>query len=40
MRGSPRRWRPAESNNLHRDLAPITSAAWAQIEDEARRTFE
>lgn len=26
-------------NNLHRELAPITDAAWAQIEDEARRTF-
>ncbi|WP_449486295.1 family 1 encapsulin nanocompartment shell protein [Streptomyces avidinii] len=25
--------------NLHRELAPITSAAWAEIEDEARRTF-
>ncbi len=27
-------------NNLHRDLAPITDAAWEQIEDEARRTFK
>jgi uncharacterized linocin/CFP29 family protein len=27
-------------NNLYRDLAPVTDAAWAQIEDEARRTFE
>jgi uncharacterized linocin/CFP29 family protein len=27
-------------NNLHRDLAPVTDAAWAQIEDEARRTFK
>ncbi|MER6978387.1 family 1 encapsulin nanocompartment shell protein [Streptomyces carpinensis] len=26
-------------NNLHRELAPITPEAWAQIEDEARRTF-
>jgi uncharacterized linocin/CFP29 family protein len=26
-------------NNLHRDLAPISDAAWGQIEDEARRTF-
>ncbi len=26
-------------NNLHRELAPISSAAWASIEDEARRTF-
>ncbi|MFD9123405.1 encapsulin, partial [Kitasatospora sp. NPDC059571] len=27
-------------NNLHRELAPITSAAWSEIEEEARRTFE
>lgn len=26
-------------NNLHRELAPISDAAWAQIEEEARRTF-
>jgi uncharacterized linocin/CFP29 family protein len=26
-------------NNLHRELAPVSEAAWAQIEDEARRTF-
>ncbi len=26
-------------NNLHRDLAPVSDAAWAQIEEEARRTF-
>ncbi len=26
-------------NNLHRDLAPISDAAWAEIEEEARRTF-
>ena len=26
-------------NNLHRELAPISAAAWAEIEDEARRTF-
>lgn len=26
-------------NNLHRELAPISDAAWDQIEDEARRTF-
>lgn len=26
-------------DNLHRRLAPISSAAWAQIDDEARRTF-
>ena len=23
-------------NNLHRELAPISDAAWAQIEEEAR----
>jgi uncharacterized linocin/CFP29 family protein len=27
-------------NNLHRELAPISEAAWADIETEARRTFE
>lgn len=27
-------------NNLYRDLAPITESAWAQIEDEATRTFK
>lgn len=27
-------------NNLHRELAPISDAAWAEIEDEARRTFQ
>ncbi|MEV0359274.1 family 1 encapsulin nanocompartment shell protein [Nocardia sp. NPDC050697] len=27
-------------NNLHRELAPITSEAWAQIEEEAKRTFK
>ena len=26
-------------NNLHRELAPISVAAWADIEAEARRTF-
>lgn len=26
-------------NNLHRELAPICDAAWASIEEEARRTF-
>jgi uncharacterized linocin/CFP29 family protein len=26
-------------NNLHRELAPISGAAWASIEDEAKRTF-
>jgi uncharacterized linocin/CFP29 family protein len=25
-------------NNLHRELAPISAAAWASIEEEARRT--
>ncbi|NUR83581.1 MAG: bacteriocin family protein [Nonomuraea sp.] len=27
-------------NNLHRDLAPISAQAWAEIEEEAKRTFE
>jgi uncharacterized linocin/CFP29 family protein len=27
-------------NNLHRELAPISSAAWTDMESEARRTFE
>lgn len=26
-------------NNLHRELAPISDAAWAEIEEETRRTF-
>jgi uncharacterized linocin/CFP29 family protein len=26
-------------NNLHRELAPVSAAAWAGIEEEARRTF-
>ena len=26
-------------NNLHRQLAPISDAAWASIEEEAKRTF-
>ncbi len=26
-------------NNLHRALAPVSDAAWASIEEEARRTF-
>jgi uncharacterized linocin/CFP29 family protein len=26
-------------NNLHRELAPISGAAWSSIEEEARRTF-
>jgi len=27
-------------NNLHRELAPISDAAWAQIEEEASRTLK
>lgn len=27
------------TNNLHRELAPISDAAWGEIEEEARRTF-
>ncbi len=27
-------------NNLHRDLAPISEAAWTGLEQEARRTFK
>jgi uncharacterized linocin/CFP29 family protein len=27
-------------NNLHRDLAPISDEAWAQIEEEATRTLK
>ena len=27
-------------NNLHRELAPISEAAWADLEEEARRTFK
>lgn len=27
-------------NNLYRELAPVTEAAWAQIEQEAARTFK
>jgi uncharacterized linocin/CFP29 family protein len=27
-------------NNLHRELAPVSDAAWTSIEAEARRTFE
>ena len=26
-------------NNLHRELAPVSAAAWAEIEDEAKRSF-
>jgi uncharacterized linocin/CFP29 family protein len=27
-------------NNLHRELAPISDAAWEQIEEEAKRTLK
>lgn len=27
-------------NNLHRELAPISEAAWAQIEEETKRTLK
>ena len=27
-------------NNLHRELAPISDLAWAQIEEEAERTLK
>jgi uncharacterized linocin/CFP29 family protein len=27
-------------NNLHRELAPISDAAWVQIEEETARTFK
>src|SRR6516165_1952839 len=27
-------------NNLHRDIAPISDAAWSQIEEEVSRTFK
>jgi uncharacterized linocin/CFP29 family protein len=27
-------------NNLHRELAPISNAAWAQIDEEATRTLK
>src|ERR1700689_2137778 len=27
-------------NNLHRELAPISDAAWGQIEEEAKRTLK
>ena len=27
-------------NNLHRELAPISDAAWSQIEEEATRTLK
>ncbi|WP_233830569.1 family 1 encapsulin nanocompartment shell protein [Paraburkholderia sp. ZP32-5] len=27
-------------NNLHRELAPVSAAAWSQIEEEVARTFK
>ncbi len=27
-------------NNLHRELAPISDAAWEQIEEETTRTLK
>ena len=27
-------------NNLHRELAPISDAAWDQIEEETARTYK
>ena len=27
-------------DNLHRELAPISDSAWAQIEEEATRTLK
>jgi uncharacterized linocin/CFP29 family protein len=27
-------------NNLHRELAPVSDKAWAQIEEEASRTLK
>src|SRR5215469_6677627 len=27
-------------NNLHRELAPISDAAWADIEEETKRTLK
>ncbi len=27
-------------DNLHRELAPVSDAAWAQIEEEAARTLK
>ena len=27
-------------NNLHRELAPISDAAWAEIEEETSRTLK
>ncbi len=36
----PPQRRKAPMNNLHRELAPISDAAWAQIEEETRRTLK
>src|SRR6516165_5646235 len=36
---APSKERPG-MNNLHRELAPISDAAWAQIEEETSRTFK
>ena len=30
----------SDSSNLHRNLAPVTEAAWEQIGEEAARTFK
>src|SRR5580704_13996956 len=30
----------SQMNNLHRELAPISDSAWAQIEEETSRTFK
>ena len=32
--------KPPTMNNLHRELAPISDAAWAQIEEETTRTLK
>src|SRR5215475_15544437 len=29
-----------DMNNLHRELAPISDSAWAQIEEEVSRTLK
>src|SRR5271157_5196825 len=29
-----------DMNNLHRELAPISDSAWAQIEEETSRTLK
>ena len=40
----PSEWAPSKEktdmNNLHRELAPISDAAWAEIEDETKRTLK